>query len=89
MEWYRDIVAKCGCGLAEYMHRHRLPRLHLRDTCFNEEVEMDVMKLGGYFCLVAVCRGTLLPMPMRMPNRNAAKVRDTCGCSSTGLQHAG
>ena len=77
LDWYRDIVAKCGCGLAEYMHRHRVPRLHLRDTCFNEEVEMDVMKLGGYFWLVAVCRGTLLPMAMRMPNRNAATVRDT------------
>ena len=37
---------------------------------------MDVMKLGGHFWLVAVCRGTLLPMVLRMPNRSAKAVRD-------------
>ena len=76
LKWYQEIVAKCGCSLAEYQHRHRVPRLHLRDQPFNEEVEMDVMKLGGHFWLVAVCRGTLLPMVLRMPNRSAKAVRD-------------
>ena len=78
--WYRDVIAQCNCNTAEYMHRHRVPRLLFKDTPFNEEVELDVMKLAGKFWLVAVCRGTLYPIAVRMANREATSVRDAFMC---------
>ena len=78
LEWYRDIIDKCpeNCGLAEYMHRHRLPRLHLSDLGFNQEIEMDLFKLLDIWHLIVVCRGTRWVEVCRLMNKEASTVRD-------------
>ena len=73
--WYRDIVAECGCDRAEYLHRHRLPRLKLRDISFNDELELDLMELTGRWWLVIVDRGTRFVQAVRLPNKTARATR--------------
>ena len=78
LSWYRDIIAECPnqCGLAEYAHRHRLPRLHLDDLPFNQEIEMDLFKLLGVWHLIIVDRGTRWVEVARLPNKESGTVRD-------------
>ena len=73
--WYREIVARHPSGRAEYLHRHRLPRLKLRDILFNEELELDLMELAGRWWLVIADRGTRFLLAVRMPNKQARSAR--------------
>ena len=73
--WYREIVARHPSGRAEYLHRHRLPRLKLRDIQFNEELELDLMELAGRWWLVIADRGTRFLLAVRMPNKQARSAR--------------
>ena len=75
IEWYKDIVARCGCSKAEYLHRHRLPRLKLDDMGFNDEIEMDLMKLVNVYFLVMVDRGTRFIRAVRLRNKEANSAR--------------
>ena len=78
LSWYKEIVESCPnqCGLAEYIHRHRLPRLHMTDMPFNQEIEMDLFKLLGQWHLIIVDRGTRWVEVTRLANKEAATVRD-------------
>ena len=47
VEMYKEIVKACGCSLAEYAQRHRLPRLLLLDMPFNQQTPRPPGRRNG------------------------------------------